>query len=83
MTFVKTMNIALISLSLSACAISVGDGRDFSHDDRDSMSVKLPSGGRTSFSCPKGLTAFVVRDSNDEMAYGCRTSGADNLTIDQ
>ena len=81
MTFVKAINITLISLSLSACAISVGDGRDFGHDDRDSMSVKLPHGGRTSFSCPDGLTAFVIRDSKDEMAYGCRTSSADGLTI--
>lgn len=73
---IKSITTAtLLSLTLGACAISVGDGIDDSHHDyRDRLSIKLPNGDRARFSCPEGLSAFVERNEDSgKLTYGCTT----------
>ncbi len=81
----KLINATLVScamLSLSACAVSIGDGAydyDGEHRSRyDNVTVTLPSGDHDSFGCPDEMEAFVV-DSVKEgkgMIYGCRSRDA-------
>jgi len=83
MKLINATLVSALSLSLAACAVSIGDGDydsgyDSNHRHGDYMTVTLPSGDKDSFSCPDEMDVFVIdgTDQGKGLVYGCRSSGA-------